>query len=81
MVSLYMTINNFDENIDDSLATLDNIVKINVDAVFTASLRSARRRRHLSHYIIQPRQSLGKASTILRQTKRPSDRKYYTSNV
>jgi hypothetical protein len=34
----YMTINNFDENIDDSLATLDNIVIMTIKTT-TVSLK------------------------------------------
>jgi hypothetical protein len=61
-------------------ASLGTIVKINVGRCIIASLRSARRRRHYSsHSIIL--YNLGKASTILRQSKRPSDRKYYTSSL
>ena len=36
----YTTINNFDENIDDSLATLDNIVIMRIKTTTTASLRA-----------------------------------------
>jgi hypothetical protein len=63
-----MTINNFDENIDDSLATLDNIVIMttnNVNGSLTAFGATTTTIVLLYHImIIQPRQSLDNITTL-----------------